>query len=102
MDHAAAIEHEIAAQCRSRSVDALIAALAERQHEVASRAQLLALGIGRGAIEHRLACGRLHVKWPGVYAVGHPRLTIEGCWMAAVLASGPGAALSFRSGAMLW
>src|SRR5207342_1484698 len=38
----------------------------------------------------------------GVYAVGHPLLTVEGRWMAAVLASGAGAVLSHRSAAMLW
>jgi very-short-patch-repair endonuclease len=83
-------------------VDSLIAELAARQHEAVARRQLLALGIGRGAIAQRIDAGRLHVKWPGVYAVGHPRLTLEGCWMAAVLAGGNGTVLSFHSGAMLW
>ena len=38
----------------------------------------------------------------GVYAVGHPRLTAEGRWMAAVLACGSDAVLSHRSAAALW
>src|SRR5204863_768092 len=38
----------------------------------------------------------------GVYAVGHPRLTGRGRWMAAVLACGPDAVLSHRSAAGLW
>jgi len=38
----------------------------------------------------------------GVYAVGHPALTHEGRWMAAVLACGPGAVLSHRDAAALW
>jgi len=38
----------------------------------------------------------------GVYAVGHDRLTLEGRWMAAVLACGPGALLSHRDAAHLW
>jgi hypothetical protein len=38
----------------------------------------------------------------GVYAVGHPRVTGYGHWMAAVLACGPNAALSHRSAAGLW
>jgi very-short-patch-repair endonuclease len=37
-----------------------------------------------------------------VYAVGHAGLSNEGEWMAAVLAGGPGAALSHRSAAELW
>jgi very-short-patch-repair endonuclease len=37
-----------------------------------------------------------------VYAVGHPRLTREGQWLAAVLASGPGAVLSHLDAAVLW
>ncbi len=80
----------------------MIAASAVRQHGVVSRAQLVALGIGRGAIELRVRRGRLHVVHRGVYAVGHPLLTVEGRWMAAVLASGPSAVLSHRSAAMLW
>jgi len=35
-------------------------ALAERQHGVVARRQLLALGLGAKGIEHRLAIGRLH------------------------------------------
>lgn len=38
----------------------------------------------------------------GVYAVGRPELTRKGRWMAAALASGPGAMLSHRSAAALW
>ena len=37
-----------------------------------------------------------------MYAYGHDRLTQQGYWLAAVLACGPGAALSHRSGAALW
>jgi very-short-patch-repair endonuclease len=68
---------------------------------VVARAQLLALGMGRGAIQLRLDAGRLHQVHRGVYAVGHRRLTREGRWMAAVLAAGPGAVLSHRSAAAL-
>ena len=38
----------------------------------------------------------------GVYAVGHPVLTVNGRRMAAVLAAGPGAVLSHASAAALW
>ena len=85
-----------------RPIDEVIAALAARQHGVVARAQLVALGLGHRAIDHRVACGRLHVVHHGVYAVGHRRLTRRGHWMAAVLAAGPGAMLSHRSAAALW
>jgi very-short-patch-repair endonuclease len=53
-------------------------------------------------IEHRIETGRLHPVHRGVYAVGWPRLTREGRWMAAVLACGEGAVLGHRSAAALW
>jgi very-short-patch-repair endonuclease len=37
-----------------------------------------------------------------VYAVGRPRLTLRGRWLAAVLACGPGAVLSHGSAAACW
>jgi very-short-patch-repair endonuclease len=82
--------------------DVAIVALAERQHGVVAFRQLEALGIRRGAVEHRLAAGRLHRRYKGVYAVGRPSLTTKGHWMAVVLACGPGAALCHRSAAALW
>jgi very-short-patch-repair endonuclease len=72
------------------------------QHGVVSRAQLLELGFSSRAIEHRLAKGRLHRLWRGVYAVGRPEVSEQGRWMGAVLSCGPGALLSHRSAARLW
>jgi hypothetical protein len=66
---------------------------------VVSRAQLRDLGVSRGAVEHWLASGRLRPLQRGVYALGHARLRVEGRWLAAVLACGPGAALCGRSAA---
>src|SRR4051795_6530380 len=85
-----------------RRADEAIAALATRQHGVVSRAQLLDLGVGAGAIKHRAGLGRLRPLHRGVYAVGHRALRREAWWMAAVLAAGRGAALSYRSAAELW
>lgn len=76
--------------------------MARRQGGVVSREQLLRLGFTKSAVEHRVRTGRLHLIVRGVYAVGRPRLSREGRWMAAVLACGPNAALSHRSAAALW
>jgi hypothetical protein len=54
------------------------------------------------AIKHRVANGRLHPKYRGVYAVGRPELSRCGKWMAAVLACGDDSALSVSSGGALW
>jgi hypothetical protein len=77
--------------------DAEIVALAERQHGVVTLAQLQSLGLGRSGVSKRASSGRLYRVHRGVYAVGRPRLTQHGHWMAAVLACGPRAALSHRS-----
>jgi very-short-patch-repair endonuclease len=70
---------------------------------VVTRHQLVALGLTRRGIEHRIARGRLHPVGWGVYAVGRPELTQKGRWMAAVLACGGEgvAALSHSSAAAL-
>lgn len=60
------------------------------------------LGLSAQSIQHRLSKGRLHRIERGVYAVGRPDLTQRGRWMAAVLACGRGAALSFDSAAAFW
>jgi very-short-patch-repair endonuclease len=82
--------------------DPAIAALAKRQHGVVSRRQLLAAGVTARAIEHRLAMRRLHHVHRGVYAVGHPLVSGEGRYLAAVLACGAGAVVSHRSAAAMW
>lgn len=76
--------------------------LERRQHGVVARSQLLALGMSPEAIRHRLETGRLHELHRGVYAVGRPEVSRLAHFMAAVLACGPRARLSHRSGADLW
>jgi predicted transcriptional regulator of viral defense system len=84
------------------SPDAAVAAVAADQHGVVTLAQLFACGLSTSGAGRRVAAGRLHRVHRGVYAVGHVGLSNEGRWMAAVLACGPGAALSHRSAAELW
>lgn len=84
------------------AVDAAVARLAGRQHGNVTRAQLLAMGLNSPGITHRVKSGRLHRLHRGVYAVGRPPKTILERAAAAVLACGPGAALSHRSALALW
>ena len=84
------------------SLDAAVAALAARQHGVICHAQLVELGLGTAAIHRRVLNHRLQRLHRGVYAVGHPGLTLRGHELAAVFACGPEAVLSHRSAARLW
>jgi very-short-patch-repair endonuclease len=78
-----------------------IGRLAERQHGVVALRQLQLLGLSKSAVSRRARAGRFHRIHRGVYAVGYPKLTGYGHWMAAVLACGPRAVLSHRSSAGL-
>lgn len=82
--------------------DAGIAVVALRQHGLISLGQLRALGMDESTVHKRVAAGRLHRIHDGVFAVGHAALTVEGRFMAAVLAGGPAAVLSYCSAAALW
>ncbi len=82
--------------------DAVVAQLASAQHGVVTFAQLRDAGLGEGAINLRVRNGRLHRLHRGVFALGHPRISREGRWSAAVLALGAGAVLSHVSAAALW
>jgi very-short-patch-repair endonuclease len=85
-----------------RPRDTLIARVAANQHGVITTTQLARAGLSSGRIAERAAAGRLHRLHRGVYAVGHPRVSEHGRWMAAVLACGEGAVLSHLSAAELW
>jgi very-short-patch-repair endonuclease len=82
-------------------VDAAVARLATRQHGVVALWQLRRLGLSKSGVSWRATVGRLHRVHRGVYSVGHSILTMNGRWMAAVLACGEGAVLSHRSAAEL-
>ncbi|MBE2319879.1 type IV toxin-antitoxin system AbiEi family antitoxin domain-containing protein [Solirubrobacter sp. CPCC 204708] len=80
----------------------MIARIAARQWGLVSARDLRALGLSRQAISKRVAAGRLFPAYRGVWAVGHPNLPLEGRFLAAVLACGPGAVLSHWSAVVHW
>ena len=85
-----------------KSAQPTLAELARRQWGVVTRAQLTELGVRDRGIADWVRSGRLHRLYRGIYAVGHDRLRLEGRWLAAVLACGPGAVLSHRDAGVLW
>jgi very-short-patch-repair endonuclease len=83
-------------------VDLAIARIAGRGHGNVTRGLLLSLGLDANAITYRVRIGRLYRVHRGVYAVGRPpHVPLERA-AAAVLACGPGAALSDESALTLW
>lgn len=86
---------------RPQTTGVQLATLGEVQHGVLSRRQLVAIGLTPSMIKARVAAGNLIRLHPGVYALGHRQLRPQGYWLAAVLAAGPGAALSHREAAAL-
>jgi hypothetical protein len=84
------------------SVDEVVAAFARVQHGLVTLLQLLEAGLTESAISKRVARGALHRVHRTVYSVGHIALSREARFLAAVLASGPGALLSHLSAAELW
>jgi hypothetical protein len=83
-------------------LDRVAAARASRLHGVIGHGELLELGMGRHAINHRLKTGRLHRMHRGVYLVGHLAAPPMAWEAAAVLATGPGALISHCSAGHLW
>jgi Protein of unknown function (DUF559) len=81
-------------------VDARI--LAAARHNVITTEELVALDLSHSDIGYRVVVKRLHRKYPEVYAVGRPDLSLDGVFLAAVLACGPEAKLSFFSSLRKW
>lgn len=79
----------------------MISRVAGRQDGVASRAQLLALGISGKVLDHRVKRGSLILLHRGVYAVGHQALSPRGRIRAALIATGPRTAASHTTAAFL-
>lgn len=80
----------------------MLAQRAARQHGIVDADDCRAAGLSPQAVARRVAAGRLHPLFPGVYAVGHGSVVPEGRFLAAVRSCGPGTALSHISAAVLW
>lgn len=76
-------------------------AIATAQEGVISRRQLVDVGLTDHAIGWWVGTGRLHRLHRGVYALGHPVLSLRARWIAALLACGPSSVLSHRSAGVL-
>lgn len=83
-------------------LDRGLAEVAAAQAGVVHREQLYGLGIGRGAVAHRVSTGSLHAVLPSVFAVGHPAVSDRGRLMAALLYAGDNTVLSHQSAAWVW
>jgi very-short-patch-repair endonuclease/predicted transcriptional regulator of viral defense system len=79
-----------------------IAEVAGGQDNVITAEQLLALGVGRGAIAHRLGSGRWQRLHKGVYLVGPAPPTPRAAARAAVLSCGVRTLISHRTSGVLW
>ncbi len=82
-------------------IDARITQIAAQQHGVVTRDQLIAASVPVHRIEYRLRQGRLRRLYPGVYRTGAVVSAHEPA-MAAVLACGQDAVLSYCSAAVPW
>lgn len=86
----------------SRRLGPEIAELSGQQYGVLTRAQLRGLGATDDVIDGWLSCRWLLSLHRGVFVAGHRLLTVEGRWMAAVLAGGRQATLSIRAAGDHW
>lgn len=82
-------------------MEARIGQIASRAHGVVTRKELLAVGVTRREIQHRLRTRALLREHPGVYRAGHGAPSTEARYMAAVKACGDGAMLSGLAAAHL-
>jgi hypothetical protein len=85
----------------SQPVDLVLAQRAEKHQGNVTRPQLEEL-LSNAAIAHRIKTGRLYREYRGVYSVGRRATSPLQRASAAVLACGPGAALSHASAMTLW
>jgi very-short-patch-repair endonuclease len=79
-----------------------LAEVAAAQRTLIHLSQLRALGITRGAYNHRIAAGSLHRVLPSVLSLVHPVLEPWAAETAALLYVGDDAVLSHESAAAVW
>lgn len=87
---------------RIRETNLIVDRIARKQHGIVSRDQLSMSGVSDDAIRRRIRQGQLKRVYRGVFLVAGMTLTEKGRWMAALLSSGPSAALSHRTAAKVW
>jgi hypothetical protein len=87
---------------QGRTVGEQLARIADGQHGLVTRAQLLSAGVTAKEIRRRLERKALLREYRGVYRVGHRAPSIEARYLAAVLACGEGALLSGSAAAYLF
>jgi hypothetical protein len=83
------------------TVEQMLARIADSQHGVVTRAQILDIGVTPPGIQRRIRKGLLIPVHRGVYRVGHQAPSTLPTYLSAVLASGKGAVLSGRAAAHL-
>ena len=77
--------------------DLAVAQLAAASEGVVDLDELRSCGLSQRSIDYRAETGRLHRIHEGVFAVGHPNVSQNGLFVAAVKACRPDAALSHRA-----
>jgi very-short-patch-repair endonuclease len=82
--------------------DDALGAIAARQDDAVTHAQLLDAGYTRHDIQGRVRRAQLHRRHRGVYTVGHAPPSLRTRARAAALACGPNAVVSHATAAALW
>src|SRR3954471_12848903 len=92
----------IGAKLRGGPAARAIAELAESQHGLVARRQLVELGVSHRAISRRGADREWRRIHRGVYATGHAALSADAWAMAGVLFAGSEGVLGYRSAGNRW
>ncbi len=82
--------------------DAAVSRIAAVQKTLLAPEELMACGLGEGAIAHRLKTGRLHVVFRGVYSFGCGELPPFARELAGLKVYGDRSFVSHRSSAFVW